>query len=106
MENKMIQNIRERLVCCAEIYQRIAEDLTEKDPKRSEQCFGEAEIFRGAAEAVVRLETAEAEIEGGGSTWWYVCGECRAPISPPDHFCRMCGRPLEWGKTTFGNTQD
>lgn len=106
MENKRIQNIRERLNCFAEIYQKIAEDLTEKDPKRSERCFGEAEIFREAADDVARLEPVEPEIEGGGSTWFHVCAECRAPVSQPDHFCRMCGRPLEWGKVTSGNTRD
>ena len=39
-------------------------------------------------------ESAETEMEGGGSTWWYVCGECHTAIDKKDRFCRECGRKL------------
>lgn len=39
-------------------------------------------------------EPVHMEIEGGGSTWWYVCEECHASVSPGDRFCRQCGRPF------------
>lgn len=38
----------------------------------------------------------EAEIEGGGSSWWYVCSECRITLAPSDHYCRNCGRKIVW----------
>lgn len=38
----------------------------------------------------------EPEIEGGGSTWWYVCGECRGPVSPREKECRRCRTRLDW----------
>lgn len=106
MENKQIQRLREKLNCFAEIYEKLAVDLRDKEPERSERCAGEAEIFREAAEAVARMETVEPEIEGSVPGWFYVCGECHGPVSPPDHFCRFCGRPLGWGKLTSGNTRD
>lgn len=37
----------------------------------------------------------EVEIEGGGSTWWYVCGECHGMIDKNDLFCRHCGRRVK-----------
>jgi len=39
----------------------------------------------------------EAEIEGGGSSWWYVCGECHGAIDKWDSFCKHCGRPVKKG---------
>ena len=40
-------------------------------------------------------EEAEVEIEGGGSTWWYVCGDCHGAINDSDRYCRHCGRRLK-----------
>lgn len=37
-----------------------------------------------------------AEIEGGGSTWFYVCGECHGSINYHDSFCRHCGNAVSW----------
>ena len=39
---------------------------------------------------------AEAEMEGGGSTWWYVCGECHGAINYQADTCRHCGAILSW----------
>ena len=105
MGNK-IQGIREKLSCFSEIYEKLAEDLREKDPPHSQRCFEEAETFRRMAEEIVRLEPVKPEIEGGGTSWFFVCGECHTSINPKDRFCRGCGRPLEWDETTSGNTQD
>ena len=35
--------------------------------------------------------TVKAEIEGGGSSWWYVCSECHGKIDKNDQYCRHCG---------------
>ena len=65
-------------------------------------------ILREEAEICLQLADAEetflsdpvyAEIEGGGSTWWYVCSECHGSISPYDVYCRGCGRKIQWEKT-------
>ena len=44
---------------------------------------------------LMRITPQEIEIEGGGSTWWYVCPECHGTIDQGDHFCRHCGQALK-----------
>ena len=40
-------------------------------------------------------EPVGIEIEGGGSTWWYVCEDCHGAINDSDKYCRHCGRRLK-----------
>ena len=63
---------------------------------------GDAEIYREHRESVKMAidllkeqEPVEIEMEGGGSTWWYVCEECRGSVDRGDRFCRHCGRPFK-----------
>jgi hypothetical protein len=58
----------------------------------AERCLELAE-----AEDTLMAEQVPAELEGGGSSWWYVCGECHTAIDPKDKFCRECGRRILWG---------
>ena len=44
---------------------------------------------------LIKENTAEVEIEGGG-TYWFVCGECRVTVGSKDKYCRECGRRLIW----------
>ena len=46
-------------------------------------------------ELTERAKPQQIEMEGGGSTWWYVCPECHGPIDSKDHFCRHCGQAVE-----------
>lgn len=39
--------------------------------------------------------TARIEKEGGGSTWWDVCGECRGTVNSQDAYCKHCGAKFE-----------
>lgn len=39
---------------------------------------------------------AEAELEGDGSTWWYVCGECHGAINYKADICPHCKAVLSW----------
>lgn len=41
-------------------------------------------------------EPLPAEMEGGGSTWWMVCGDCHGSIDTNDHYCKHCGRKVKW----------
>lgn len=53
-------------------------------------------LFNEAIDTVAEQFTpVEIEMEGGGSTWWHVCGECHGPIDRSDSFCRHCGRPVK-----------
>ena len=45
--------------------------------------------------ALLEDRETESELEGGGSSWWHVCGECRGLISTTDNYCRHCGRRLK-----------
>ena len=42
----------------------------------------------------METKTAEVEVEGGGTSWFYVCGECRTAINRWDKYCHECGRRL------------
>ena len=102
----MIEKLQEQLKAMEGIYMQIAKAVRETDPEHSFRTFGMAETCRKAAEEMERLKPAEIEIEGGGTTWWHVCSECRTNVDTGDKFCRNCGRPLTWEGTTSGNTQD
>jgi rRNA maturation endonuclease Nob1 len=39
---------------------------------------------------------AEAEIEGGWPTWWYVCSECHVQIDYKKTPCPHCGAEVSW----------
>ena len=41
-------------------------------------------------------QPVEPELEGGGSNWWHVCGECHGWINSSDSYCRHCGRRIKW----------
>ena len=45
-----------------------------------------------------RLEdkTAEVELEGGGITWFFVCGECHSVLKNQANYCHVCGRKVKW----------
>ena len=54
-----------------------------------------------AREELKRLIPVPTEIEGGGSTWFYVCGECHGQVDHRDSFCRHCGQKLDWGPSLY-----
>ena len=74
----------------------LAVEQRDQDQEVSYQAFYMSEIIRRAAENL-QQDPVEAEMEGGGSTWWYVCGECHTSIDTRDKFCRECGRRINWG---------
>ena len=47
------------------------------------------------AENTLLMAPVPAEIEGGGSTWWYVCGDCHGSLDPSDLYCKHCGRKIK-----------
>ena len=48
------------------------------------------------AEDMLLSPPEQAELEGGGHTWWYVCGDCHGAIDNKDSYCRHCGRKVKW----------
>ena len=41
------------------------------------------------------FKPAEIEMEGGGTTWWYVCEDCHGAVDTSDLYCKHCGKPLK-----------
>jgi len=50
------------------------------------------------AEAPSDRKPIQADIEGGGSSWWYVCEECHTIVNFRDNYCSECGNRLGWGE--------
>ena len=63
--------------------------------QRSYTAFEVSNTCRKAAEKIRREIPMEKEIEGGGSTWWYVCPECHGAIDNRDHWCKHCGQAVK-----------
>lgn len=53
------------------------------------------ELAEATETVVEHFRPAEIEIEGGGSTWWYVCEECHRAVDDSDRYCKHCGKPLK-----------
>ena len=41
-------------------------------------------------------EEEEAEIEGSGTTWFFVCGNCHTTLADHARFCQQCGKKVKW----------
>jgi len=78
-------------------------------PKPDQVAYGaflNAEICRKAAEELQRCIPMEAEVEGGGHSWWYVCPECHGGIIRDQHFCQRCGQKLQWTELKVNNNKE
>ena len=56
------------------------------------------EVVGNVIAMLKELDPVEPELEGGGSTWWHVCGECHGAIDVSDNFCKHCGRRIRHEK--------
>ena len=72
-----------------------AQELRNISPQMSYTFYGISEVSGKAAEMLQQMIPVKREMEGGGSTWFYVCEECHGTVDSRDRFCRHCGRPLE-----------
>ena len=87
----------EGLKCC-----KIAEDalaLLKEQEDLGTELTNAVELIHKKNERIEKLMKdkgkAEPELEGGGSTWWYVCSECHGAIDKRDAYCKHCGAILE-----------
>ena len=53
-------------------------------------------LWHDVMDLLKEQDPVEAELEGGGSSWWWVCGECHGQISKGDRYCRHCGHEIKW----------
>lgn len=80
--------------CCKNSYDRICE----KCPYEKDCCHDGIPMFviKKMVELLKEQDPVPAELEGGGSSWWWVCGECHGQISKGDRYCRHCGHEIKW----------
>lgn len=75
----------------------LAIELRERIAKRNHQGFVDFpyEMVGKVLNLLKEQEPVPYEMEGGGSNWYPVCGECHGVISDQDSFCRHCGTPVK-----------
>ena len=69
--------------------------LTRDQAVRSYRFFKAAEEIEKAITELKKQIPQEMELEGGGTTWFYVCPECHGAIDSKDRFCRHCGQAVK-----------
>ena len=67
-----------------------------KEAAKTDYDLKRAKLMDRAAEELKRNLQKEIDIEGGGTSWWYVCPECRGAIDCRDRYCRHCGQAITW----------
>jgi len=87
--------LKAELTNIADHFMILATEQRDKDQGVSYKAFHVSEICRQAAENL-QQDPVDAELEGGGSTWWHVCEECHGTIDTKDKYCRECGRRIRW----------
>lgn len=73
-------------------------DCMEASRRDNTWVFVRKDIVEDAIVLLKEQEPVEPELEGGGSSWWHVCGECHGTIDDSDNFCRHCGRRIKHEK--------
>ena len=88
--------------------EKLLKDLDEQGKQLMKMAVEVRDIFPGLSytlfttvetcrKAAARWKPVDADTEGDArSSWWYVCGECHTAIDSRDHYCRQCGRMIQW----------
>jgi hypothetical protein len=82
------EKVIKALECCA------THDCYKKCPYSDIKFGCRALLMKDTIAILKEHDSAEIELEGGGSSWWHVCGECHGAVDESDKFCKHCGRPL------------
>lgn len=72
-----------------------ARQLLGNKPEQGLDDYVLLEALSDAADGL-QLRQAEAEMEGGGHNWFFVCGECHGLLGSNDKYCRNCGVEIKW----------
>ena len=96
-----MQELIKKLEEMDEMFSSTAVALRNADPGMSFTFFTWGDTCRKAVakikeEMEKKEKPVEAELEGGGRDWWYVCGECHGMIAKQATYCQHCGRKVKW----------
>ena len=98
MHDKKTETIRDLRSALAELHGGfigLAISHRETNPELSYSFYKHSEECLQAYSTLEAWIPKEMEMEGGGSTWWYVCPECHGAIDQNDHYCRHCGQAIK-----------
>ena len=73
----------------------IATAIRTEAPEKSFFFWKMADLMQKAMKELKRNIPQEMDMEGGGTSWWYVCPECHGAIDHGDRFCRHCGQAVK-----------
>lgn len=90
------KSLKEQLLEMAESLHEMAVNYKKKEPQASFMIWKIEDMLEKAAKQIEGRKKVHAEIEGGGTTWFYVCDECHTAIDTYDKFCRQCGGEIIW----------
>ena len=74
----------------------LVQDCKDAISVHPEQTLEDYNVFSVLCNVQKFLTPVPAEIEGGGHTWYMVCGECHGVIDNNDTFCKHCGYEIDW----------
>ncbi len=74
----------------------LAQECKDSIQEHPEQSTEDYKIFAAMCAVQKLLTPIPAEIEGGGSTWYTVCGECHGVIDSGELYCKHCGCEIDW----------
>jgi rubrerythrin len=91
-----IKELIDQLKEAKEVNLKVAKDLRETDQEISFFYYKLSDLIKKAEEDLKRQMPVTAELDGGGHSWWYVCGECHTAVDYKTERCPECGRRIKW----------
>ena len=74
----------------------MAQEIKDAISEHKEQSTEDYKVYSVMCQVQKLLTPIPAEIEGGGKTWFTVCGECHGEIDNNAMFCKHCGCAIDW----------
>ena len=96
VEVREMQTLIQQLQEIEKVFMELARQNTRSKPDAlSWNAYRISGACGKAAEELKRNIPQEMEVEGGGSSWWYVCPDCHGAVDKQDRFCRHCGQAVK-----------
>lgn len=70
--------------------------IREKVDALSDTLKEDNELYQVLCGIHLILTPVPAEMEGGNTIYYFVCGECHGIVDTNDRFCKHCGTQISW----------